>query len=154
MTTPDDTRAALQKILASMPSCSGGCEECTTQLAAALRDSGWVDPDECPGCGRTDFSHEQHCPDLAAGITAHALSLARFDLRAVEAERDALLPVVEAARPWARNQRLVLALGVARTPKTSTDLLAAVDAWESRQSTDVKWSGNTPESREESTDGR
>jgi hypothetical protein len=57
----------------------------------AARQSRSPRPGEpCPGCGRTDFAHEQRCPDLAASILSHQLQLARADLRAAEADRERL----------------------------------------------------------------
>ena len=90
MTTPDDTRERLAKTLHDSV-CPGGANcrddrstwtifyKGTDDLLAALRDSGWVDPGEAANL-RTELARQQ-------------------DIALTEAiQRDALLPVVEAAK--------------------------------------------------------
>lgn len=147
MTTPDDTRERelippIRDALARLGSLQriGNGVAVAQVVLAALRDSGWVDPDEA--ARRLTVTNEiidaQH--EKARKNTVEWRQF-RAEHDKTLAERDALLPVVEAARAWRAQHRTMvdwheLDDGAIRAHNA---LIAAVDAWESR---------------EESTDGR
>lgn len=141
MTTPDDTRPALDDLLegstrAAADLIAGELESFKRQegwrdrsydfglsLAAALRDSGWVDPEETAKRAQKLTASGK----LAERLSTHVMSAI--------AQRDALLPVVEAAKAYAEAVADPSLATIERVER----LIAAVDALESR---------------EESTDGR
>lgn len=149
MTTPDDTRALAEKVLASLDDSDGHTidvhsaavvaarcltllaeiERLRTDAAAALRDSGWVDPGGA----------EQLRLELAEALAD--LRKAREKNERLQAQRDALLPVVEAAKVRAQVVRDLHYSGSGAPGWTDRDresdaaVLAAVDALESQEPT-------------------
>lgn len=128
--TQDATRERLQKVIDEAVRGACSCAECAGYLASALRDAGWVDPEEA--------AQRQKFVERLKQLLEHA--------EAIVAERDALLPVAEAAKAWAAAVHAASAAGILTPGRSAGDasdaardagdrLAAAVDAWESRKET-------------------
>lgn len=113
----------LQLAEVDVPALLAEVERLRADAAVALRDSGWVDPEEAARL-REQLAETQHQRNRAED-TADDRGAA---LDRIEAERDALLPVVEAARPVAEAIRLNLHALFGTAVAVGERFVAAVDA--------------------------
>lgn len=102
--------------------------ETEASILTALRDAGWEDPEEA--------ARRQEVTDEYMELARHRADAANEVARKAEAERDALLPVVEAARRTTRTFRQTPVSHLLPIEEQAlAEQAAAVDLWESRKET-------------------